>query len=182
MNPDALNALRDIHMPAPVSWWPPAPGWWGLAVVFGVGVGLAVWAWRRRAHNRMRRAALNELDTLTRRYSQDPASFVQAVSTLLRRCAVSRFSAVEVAGLVGEPWLEFLDRYGGNQEFTQGAGRVLLSGPYAPQPDVDVQALTDITRRWITHVLHPAQLQQHRNQAAATTREHPHRLLVKPHT
>jgi hypothetical protein len=33
MNPDPLAQLRDIHLPEPVSWWPPAPGWWGLALV-----------------------------------------------------------------------------------------------------------------------------------------------------
>ncbi|MDP7406676.1 MAG: DUF4381 domain-containing protein, partial [SAR324 cluster bacterium] len=28
MNQDPLAALRDVHLPPAVSWWPPAPGWW----------------------------------------------------------------------------------------------------------------------------------------------------------
>lgn len=158
MNPDPLAALRDIHLPAPVSWWPPAPGWWWLLGLLGTLIWIAVLAWRRHTNNRPRRAALTELDTLTHRFADDQTAFVQAVSTLLRRCAITRFSAPDVAGLVGESWLEFLDRHGGNQEFMRGPGRILLTGPYAPQLQVDTTALAGVARRWITRVLHPAQV------------------------
>ena len=30
--PDPLAQLRDIHLPEPVSWWPPALGWWLVAM------------------------------------------------------------------------------------------------------------------------------------------------------
>jgi hypothetical protein len=37
--PDPLAALRDIHLPEAVSFWPLAPGWW---IALGIMVGLAV--------------------------------------------------------------------------------------------------------------------------------------------
>ncbi|MEP6880575.1 MAG: DUF4381 domain-containing protein, partial [Dokdonella sp.] len=33
--------LRDIHLPADPSWWPPAPGWWILAAIL---LGVTIWA------------------------------------------------------------------------------------------------------------------------------------------
>ena len=34
MNPqDPLSQLKDIHLPATGGFWPPAPGWWLLALI-----------------------------------------------------------------------------------------------------------------------------------------------------
>ena len=43
-DPSSLDNLFDIVVPPPVSWWPPAPGWY---VVGGLAIALAVWAARR---------------------------------------------------------------------------------------------------------------------------------------
>jgi hypothetical protein len=34
VNGDPLAQLRDWHLPDPIQWWPPAPGWWISAAVF----------------------------------------------------------------------------------------------------------------------------------------------------
>lgn len=153
MNDDPLATLRDIHLPEPVSWWPLAPGWWWLLGALLITVGLMIWLRRRRSERRLSDAALRELTLLTTRCADDQAAFIQALSVLLRRCAVARFSPQEAAGLIGESWLAFLDRHGGNRDFTEGPGRALLAGPYSVDTHIDAVALTEITRRWICQAM-----------------------------
>ena len=146
MKPD-LSQLRDIHLPTPVSWWPPAPGWWAvlaLLLLFGV---LAYVVYSRRRRNRWRRSALSELEGLR---DAAPERMLRGLSVLLRRVAISRFPRHDVAALTGEAWLAFLDRaLGDGTAFQSGVGRVLISGPYAGDAQVDGASLLALCERWI---------------------------------
>lgn len=142
---DPLAALRPLHPPAAIDWWPPAPGWWALAAVLLVLLGLAWWRYRRQA---LRRAALTELRRLERS-GLDDRGLSAGVNLLLRRVALARYPREQVAALSGEAWLRFLDartRVGG---FCQGPGRVLASGPYAPACTLDRGALIGLARQWV---------------------------------
>ena len=83
-----LQQLRDIHPPAPVSSWPPAPGWWLLAICVAVALLLLA---RRLQQRRQRRApyvvALSELDRIAARPGS-VAERTQEVAVLLRRMAL----------------------------------------------------------------------------------------------
>ena len=63
--PNPLDQLRDIHLPEPISWWPPAPGWWILALASSV---LLAWLlrflYRRYKAKHYRRQALAQLKEL----------------------------------------------------------------------------------------------------------------------
>jgi hypothetical protein len=150
--PDPLASLRAYHDPGAVSWWPPAPGWWLLALVAVlVLLGLILWLrrrWRARATIRVARRELTELRARLRR-DGDQAGFLRALNLLLRRFALTRFPRAEVAALSGDDWLRFLDARGGGGAFTQGVGRVLGDGPYRRATAYDAEALIGLAARWL---------------------------------
>jgi len=146
--------LRDIHLPAEVSSWPLAPGWWVLLVLLIVGV---VSAWRYWRGRRLRRLALGRLEQLT---GLPDAELATALSRLLRQAVISHFPQ-NYAGLSGRDWLDFLDRPFTDRPFSQGVGRCLLDAPYRADAQIDNAALIDLCRRWLKK-LPPQPLQQRR--------------------
>lgn len=153
-SPATLN-LRDIHLPHPVSWWPPAPGWWALLFLCLLVV-FSVWFFRLIKHKRsVRVAAFKELQIISNTFSQkrDAHKLVKSLSILLRRICLSYFPRTEVAGLTGEKWLAFLDNCldWGNvpDRFSQGAGRILITAPYQPQAVLHGEALLNLCQHWI---------------------------------
>jgi hypothetical protein len=154
VQPDALSGLRGYHLPEPVSWWPPAPGWWLLALLaLLTALALLAVAWRRYRHRAALRAALAELDSLGRDHGDaDPAALARQLSRLLRRFALTRYPRHEVAGLSGDDWLRFLDAHGGGKAFTEGAGRLLKEAPYRPAGDSSAfRELAALARSWVLH-------------------------------
>lgn len=157
MMPQAELPLRDIHLPEPISWWPPAPGWWMLAVFVLVVIGLLILAmrlWRRGQLRRDARSALSQIRTSHEQH--DNAHRLAAdLSVLLRRISISRYPQSEVAALTNQEWLTFLDqvlekRGSGNQAaFSQGVGRILIEAPYRPSAEVDAEGLIELCQQWI---------------------------------
>lgn len=146
--------LRDIHLPDPVGWWPPAWGWWVLMAALVAG--LAVLAWRYRARFR-ERAARKTLERVLASLEQgsEPARCLQQISMLMRRYVMSLPDAgpAPVAGLTGERWLAFLDSRWAQRAFSRGPGRALIAGPYLPPDRVlygDVRELGALCVEWIT--------------------------------
>lgn len=123
--------LRDIHLPAEPGWWPPAPGWWALAAVLLVLGWLAFRALRRSLTLRDRRRQLmRALDAqlASTPPEAEPLLLLAGMSELLRRAC--REYARPALGLAGEAWLVFLDGDDPGKPFSEGAGRILLDGPY----------------------------------------------------
>ncbi len=106
MNPDpaSLDNLRDIVVPEAVSWWPFAPGWYGLILAALVVLAVLVWRqFRRWKQNAYRREALDALRQ---------ASSTAEIANLLKRTALSAFPRAQVAGLTGEAWCDWLETTG----------------------------------------------------------------------
>lgn len=148
MNPDPLAQLRDIHLPEPVSWWPPAPGWWGLALVvlalFGLGAYILLRYLRKKQY---RKAALKELTLL--RKNSDPRTALEQLAALLRRVAIQSFGRKEVVGLTGKNWLEMLDRTGRTDQFCCGPGQALGENLYRADCRVTIDPIFQLAEKWI---------------------------------
>jgi hypothetical protein len=152
VNSDPLAQLRDIHLPPWPAVWPPAPGWWVLALlIVGFGatfIGLAYRYYYRR--RRRQRAIIAALHLARDNYAvQDAPRFAAEVSMLLRRVALTRFPQRQIAGLSGTAWLDFLDRTGGGGGFRRGPGQALEKGPYAPHVELEPDALAALARDWV---------------------------------
>lgn len=156
MNPtiaDPALVLRDIHLPAAPSVWPPAPGWWVLAALLLVLLAAAiVWLLRRRRERQHRRQLLDAVAALEAGLvgERSPEQLAH-IGELLRRVALTHHPRREVAPLSGAAWLRFLDATGGAGAFSNGVGRILAEGPYRRKlpPDIDFDALVALVRRWV---------------------------------
>jgi hypothetical protein len=121
----SLQNLNDIVAPPPVSWWPPAPGWYLLAVLLLAALAYLGWRWWLSwQRNRYRRAALNELRSIGEQRLRD-------LPALLKRTALACWPREQVAALSGVEWHRFLDQTAGKALFTGDAGQTLDQLAYA---------------------------------------------------
>jgi hypothetical protein len=156
--PDPLQNLRDVHIPDPISWWPPAFGWWMIMALLIIGVSLVLWVWSSRQRTRPRRVALAQLEHVKHQYAAhaDGQLAIKEISQRLRRYALAVCSRAQVAGLSGQSWLEFLDHSGGTNQFSEGPGQLLRSGPYQSHGLISASDLLPLAERWIRQVQVPA--------------------------
>jgi uncharacterized protein DUF4381 len=149
----ATLALRDIHLPDTVLWWPPAPGWWILLLLI-VSISIAIFFLIRHRRNHRISAmylAKQELERIQNNFNnnQNKSILIKEVSELIRRVSISLFKRNESASLTGQDWLLFLDELNGDKSFSDGIGRVLIEAPYQSKPDYDETELLDLTSSWI---------------------------------
>jgi hypothetical protein len=137
--------LRDIHLPDPVGWWPPAPGWWllGLAAMAALAYAGLLYYRRRRLRAALRAIAriANALDA-----GEEPVRCLQDLSAVVRRLAMTLAEGATpaaVAGLTGRRWLEYLDARWPREAFTV-AGAEFTHAPYAPASRVSREQAAEL--------------------------------------
>ncbi len=149
-------SLRDIHLPAEPSWWPPAPGWWLLAVLVLVVAVVAIRAWRRHRREQARqRRILHELDRLAARQHENggQAELLRGLHQLLRR--VARQHDVHATLQRGEAWRDTLARVPVDAATLDRLFSIdqLL---YQPAGEHDDEAIIDAVRKWLRLAVKPS--------------------------
>ncbi|MDE1165672.1 MAG: DUF4381 domain-containing protein [Pseudomonas sp.] len=152
----ALDALQPLIDPAPISAWPPAPGWWLLLALIPL-LGWGLWLARRflpkpkaqlkveQPLDPIRQEALAELARLPKPYDGAPAgAWLQQINALLKRLCRNHYPNAHSHTLNGRQWLAFLD----NRCPAAGLTRwmVLVEGAYKPECKLDDKAIAGLNQ------------------------------------
>jgi len=155
---ELLAQLADIHLPEPVSYWPPAIGWWVLAAIALV---LLVILLRKIASSQRQqkicRYALAELQRCYSNYSQaDPVSidqnklnYVNQFNTVIRRVALVHYPQANAASLDGASWVDFIRQKGESSLMTDDIAAALQYGRFQTKCEVDVDAMQSFGQQWV---------------------------------
>lgn len=154
MNP--LEQLQPTIAPPAVPWWPPAPGWWLLAVLLPL-LCWALWYLRRYLPRRrqqqpaelpldpLRQAALVELARLVRPYDgQHAGPWLQQLNGLLKRLARAHYPTENSHVLSGRAWLAFLDSRCPAAGLTRWM--ILVEGTYRSHCSLDDKAINGLNQ------------------------------------
>jgi len=103
MNP--LQDLKDIRTPLAIEIWPPAYGWWLLAMLVVVGICLlTIWLVKARKVTLAKRQALKSLQQI----DSSNLNCVSQLNQLLKRVAMTYFPNQKVQEMHGSQWTAFL--------------------------------------------------------------------------
>ena len=149
--------LADIHLPEVISFWPIAPGWWILLVLFILSILLIIFFKKMRAGKtsrtgkKLKSQAMRELMMIHEAYKTQgtPQEAVKQLSIFLRRYALSLYQRDNVASLTDTEWLNFLDQMPEQQShsrpFSQKFSELLTTVPYQPaHKPIDTQLLSEL--------------------------------------
>ncbi len=148
-----LNQLPPLHWPEPVSFWPPAIGWWLSAVtVLGLLLLTLHYFIKRKRRNKLRNAALRELNVLWQTYQKEnnAAEYLTAVNRLLKQFVMQQYPEKHLHTLTGAKWLNALNELSPQSGVNSDTASVLLS-IYAKHADYsvnDARALHPLLVQW----------------------------------
>lgn len=155
---ELLAQLADIHLPEPVSFWPPAIGWWILAALALV---LLIILFRKFASYRRQQKicqyAIAELDRCYDNFSnadpedidQSKLNYANQFNTIVRRVALVHYPLANVASLDGAAWVDFIRQKGDSSLLNEQIAAALSRGRFQTRVEVDSQALYELGQSWI---------------------------------
>jgi len=151
MGPQQLE-LRDIHLPdTTFSWWPPAIGWWILAIIIPLLCFFIFWLYKRITRKTALKTAKKLLLQIKHDTNLEDKHKLIELSELIRRVAISISPREETASLTGRAWLEYLDSSVKETPFSQGVGRCFADAQYQKTAmiDLDMSLLITLCENWL---------------------------------
>lgn len=148
---DALAQLKDIHLPATVGWWPLAPGWYVVLILFFLLLGFITFVcYRRYLNARAKKQALALLQSYVHQYEKDRNTQLAStrISELLRRVALVYFPREQVASIHGQEWINFLNKTSKGVDF-EAVKTMLLDSPFKPNEQINLNPLITQATLWI---------------------------------
>lgn len=142
--------LRDIHLPPAISWWPPAIGWCILALLIPLSLYLGYRLYKHMTRKTALKSAKKQLALLKQNEQLSKREKLVALSSLIRRTAISLYPRTDVASLTGEDWLNFLDNSIANRGFNSDTGWLLTHAIYSPAVDTQyLGSLFNLCETWL---------------------------------
>lgn len=163
---ELLAQLADIHLPQPIGLWPPAPGWWVLAVLLLIAAYFALRKYLRYSHlNKVCDYALAELDRCYQQLAAAPADaldsaklrYINEVNSVLRRVSLVHYPHAAIASLDGAAWVDFIREKGESSGMTDEIAAALSYGRFQKQCTIDVDTLNRFGQSWISSLYHQQQ-------------------------
>jgi hypothetical protein len=135
MNPsDPLAQLRDIHLPADISNWPMAPGWWLLIIATVSLLGWLIWLLIKRYRARLyRRQAILKITQLQQAQRAD---LLPALFATLKQTANSAYPEQYFSSLSTNDFIAFMQS-SCKQPLLEDLPSNLDKMLYAEQPEID---------------------------------------------
>ena len=149
---DPLAQLRDIHLPEPISWWPPAPGLWLVAILLLTIIFFATrWLIKRRRNNSYRREALQQLEHISSAYD-DKLEQCHELMALLRRTAKTAYPKQTLESELNPVFFSRLNQYCKQPVFDEQLVKQLGELPYQANPTISssmLQQLSEAANQWL---------------------------------
>ena len=143
--------LRDIHLPDASLWWPPAPGWWLLALLLLVLMASIPWLLKRLRRKSLKSLSLREVERIREaaRTGSDDRELLRELSALLRRILISYYGREQVAAASGSEWQARMAQLAPGDAFSEDQLRLLGEDRFRRQVEADIEALLRSSERWI---------------------------------
>jgi len=150
MQPTQLP-LKDIHLPDTISGWPPAIGWWLVAISIPLVLFFLYWLYKRLTRKTALKTAKKTLAMIRHYGVKDNDKKLRELSVLIRRVAISTSPRAQVASLTGREWLAFLDQSVTGSPFSQGCGQLLAEAAYRKNTptESEISQLISLCDDWL---------------------------------